>query len=461
MAVAKRRPGQGGQVVGAVDPVKTNTAAIGSTNGLTGNPTPEGLPTAGPGQIMHGNQPGVPPSAGWVAPNTPPPATTPTTWGANTPLGFDPTKMASGHDSPKYQIGQVLSNFDYKQGITPELLAALNGLGLGTFNQLDADEVEVTGNVDPRFEGFTTIDLIQDAANGGSAWQYLTEGGGGGNAAPTLPNLSGVQGVLGALGSGGGGGGNSAPAGPTPPKPAPDWVWTGSGWVPPSHPLAANPQPEPGSQGGGTTTGSSSSAPLMGNEIRETIMNLLQTGGQFNQNLLDQRAESLREGLERQRGVETSTLDAVLADRGLTGSGADIEARVNMGERLGSQYGTALRDLTSDEARAADQRMMQALQTGAGMTISEAQQAIDWYNAATGRTSVENQARQAGEDLELRRLLGLGNLGLGQAQLEANYLLGQGGLAVQQAQLGQNSMQALVQQLLQSLGIQAGSTPNY
>lgn len=121
--------------------------------------------------------------------------------------GYDADKLASGHDSPKYQIGRTISQFDPSKGITPEVIAALNELGLGTFEALDGDKVRVTGNVDPRFEGATTIDLIRAFSGPGADpnWQYGAIG----------PNEAG-----GGAPAGGGGapmaGGGAAPAFGTP-----------------------------------------------------------------------------------------------------------------------------------------------------------------------------------------------------------------------------------------------------
>ena len=439
------------QVVAPVDPVTANTATYGrqrlNPKGGLAQPRPDQPTTTQPIE--------EPTSA------IPPPATAPTTWGQYTPEGYNTGKIAEGHDSPKYQIGQVLSNFDYRQGITPEVLNALNALGLGTFEQIGNDKVRVTGDVDPRFGGekYTTIDLIRDAAGGGAAWQYLIPGqDGSAGQGITMPPID-MSSTLSAINqqiSGGGGGGG------IPPKPAPDWVWIGDGWVPPGHPLAVNAQPDPTqptqSGGGG---GSSTSRPFMGDELRDTILNLLDTGGAFNQGIIDMRRESLREGLEAQRNAEMQTLDAVLADRGLTGSGGDIQARQLLGERLGQTHATSLRDLVSEEAQRADERMMQALVTGAGMTIEEAQQAIDWFNAQTGRIGTEGNLREQAADRALRQMLGLGNLGLGQAQLEANYLLGQAGLGLDAEKLGLDYQNALLDSILRSYGIQGNTVPQY
>jgi hypothetical protein len=120
--------------------------------------------------------------------------------------GFDKGKLDSGHDSPKYQFGRTMSQFDPKGGITQAMLDALNGLGLGTVSgKVGGDKISVGGNVDPRFQGVTEFDIIRDLENGGG-WQW--DGGGGApSAAPQQagglsPLLAGnpMQGIQAALG---------------------------------------------------------------------------------------------------------------------------------------------------------------------------------------------------------------------------------------------------------------------
>ncbi len=433
---------------------------LGSSNGLEGKPTIGGLPTALPGQTQMGNQPvGVPSGTSTTENGTQVPNSA--IWGQYTPEGYDLDKMQNGQDSPKYQIGRALSNFDYTQGITPEVIAALQALGLGDVMQLSKDKIQFTGNVDPRFEGYTTIDLLRGAngPGGPQAWQYgldLPDETGGDTSGFSVPPLSSLLQGLSIQGGGGGQSGYQAQQSASQ-SPGPGWVRLASGdWVPSDNPLANGAKWV--EQGAGTG-GSSSTKPYMGDDIRATIQELLQAGGQFNSRIMDLRTEGLREDLERSRAVETDTLDAVLADRGLTGSGADIAARTNMGERIGSANATALRDLTVSESQAASDRMMQALVTGAGMTISDAQQAVDWFNAQTGREVGQGNVANAARANQIDELLGLGNLGLGQATLASNDALGRGSLGLQ-AQLGLGNQQiAWLEMMARILGQQSAQTP--
>ena len=98
--------------------------------------------------------------------------------------GINKDKYDSGHDSPKYQVLRALSGFDPSQGVTPDVLAALNGLGLGTFSG-KGDKINVGGQIDPRFDGYTEFDLIRgfnDPNNQSKKWGF------GGTGAPGQPD---------------------------------------------------------------------------------------------------------------------------------------------------------------------------------------------------------------------------------------------------------------------------------
>lgn len=89
--------------------------------------------------------------------------------------GYDAGKLASDHDSAKYQIGRTLQNYDYKQGITPEVLTALNALGIGSFSG-QGDKLNITGG-SHGLQGDTNLDVVHgfNNPNGPSGWQYGVE----------------------------------------------------------------------------------------------------------------------------------------------------------------------------------------------------------------------------------------------------------------------------------------------
>jgi hypothetical protein len=75
-------------------------------------------------------------------------------------------------------VRQAISRFDPRQGITPEVLAVLNGLGLGTFEALSKDKVRIN-NPDAGWEGYTEWDLIDAFNSGNGMWGGAPAGGPG------------------------------------------------------------------------------------------------------------------------------------------------------------------------------------------------------------------------------------------------------------------------------------------
>lgn len=122
-----------------------------------------------------------PPGTGYVPPTEPATTSTPEKkkygfeMGQYGLEGYDPTKLTSGHDSAKYQIGRTLSQFDPTKGITPDVVDALNSLGIGTFSSEGKDRFTVTGG-SKGLRGTTVVDAIRDYGPGGAnAWQYGVE----------------------------------------------------------------------------------------------------------------------------------------------------------------------------------------------------------------------------------------------------------------------------------------------
>lgn len=104
------------------------------------------------------------------------------------PSGWDQTKWASGHNSPKYQVGRILASYNLqdpleRQLAEAEILKAFPGStfdGKDVFNFPGLGAIDVyggasAGRYDPQF-----LDVAaHQAATGG--------GGGGGRTMPTLP----------------------------------------------------------------------------------------------------------------------------------------------------------------------------------------------------------------------------------------------------------------------------------
>lgn len=394
-------------------------------------------------------------------------------WGSYQTAGWDPSKIEAGHTSPKYQIGRTLSNFDPTQGITPELLAALNALGLGTFSG-SGQNLSITG-ADPEFGYDASSGDIIRGFQGGSgtdaAWQFgLGDGalGSGGSQlgqfAPS-PTAS-FTGMTSGVADGGRANPNEDP-----------FAAMGGGvyiestgqWVPKDHPMAALAGPQAatatqGAQGSVPTQPGGGQAPGAFQPVYDMISNLLQTNGGFNQGLVDQRLGAARDTLERQRSAESDTLSAQLAERGLLGSGAESESLGLMGERLGTQYGQQVSDIYNEEFDRADTRMLEALALGAGLSKADADRLVSQFIADTGRMQAGTQQYSAETDrtvglagvdatnratdvrerlglseIDLNRMLGLGGLDLERMGLEQNYNLGMGQLGLGQNRLGLDS----------------------
>lgn len=202
------RPNHAGQAQNYQPMAVQNALMGGGTTRLEDLPQFKGQPVRHWGNFNPAMQ-GGPPGAG-VRTQTPAAQAGLGAWG-NKLEGFDFNKMNSGHDSPKYQFGRVMSQFDPKGGITQGMLDQLNALGLGTVTgKIGGDKISIGGNIDPRFEGVTEFDIIRDL-EGGGGWQWgaLNDTRGGGGTARKIGGSGGLMG--GAIGAALGGGPAYAP----------------------------------------------------------------------------------------------------------------------------------------------------------------------------------------------------------------------------------------------------------
>jgi len=86
--------------------------------------------------------------------------------------GFDMNKFNRPKDqwSEKYKIGQVMSYFDPRNGITPEFIDALNALGIAQFSGSD-DQLNLENTLnDPRMGKGGTSDVIVAYHSGDGKW---------------------------------------------------------------------------------------------------------------------------------------------------------------------------------------------------------------------------------------------------------------------------------------------------
>jgi hypothetical protein len=103
--------------------------------------------------------------------------------------GFEADKLAAdpAQQTEKYKMGNIFKKYDPKGGVTPEMLAELNALGIAEFSgQGDKLTVNNTKN-DPRFGRGGTADVVYGikGQNADTAWQpwFIDDGGAGASAA--------------------------------------------------------------------------------------------------------------------------------------------------------------------------------------------------------------------------------------------------------------------------------------
>jgi hypothetical protein len=141
--------------------------------------------------------------------------------------------------------------------------------------------------------------------------------------------------------------------------------------------------------------------------------------GLFNQGIVNRRVENASEALGRQAKSRTASNRAMLADRGLIGSGPEQTAQNRMEDDLFSQYSNAVSGIYANESENADSRMMQALGLAAGLSEAEMDNMLGWFRA-------QSDDRLGQGRLGLDSMLGRGNLALGNMRATNDYNLGLG-----------------------------------
>lgn len=205
-----------------------------------------------------------------------------------------------------------------------------------------------------------------------------------------------------------------------------------------------------GGYSGGGGAGGGVPAPQTGSgsgglDINGILQSILT--GDMNQDVLSKRLESARDTMERTRTSEMDSLGAILADRGLIGSGSEIEGLSNLSDQLYDTYASTTRDIYADEASRADDRFIQSLSLATGLSIEDAKRAVDWYNAETsrdvgmGRLSLD--AQLGNRELDLNEMLGLGNLDIARGRLGLDSSLGFGRLGLDELGLNLQNNQFL------------------
>lgn len=179
--------------------------------------------------------------------------------------------------------------------------------------------------------------------------------------------------------------------------------------------------------GPGAGAGAGGPAPVGGpvaaagpKSARMRLMDMLDNGGNYNQDLVNKRLESTREGLEKRRKGELDQDRAILADRGLTGGGSEISALTRLSNEISTDYGTAMRDITSNEQQAADQRLAQALSLLTGMEMKDAELLVQREGYASNERIASQSTGLGYADLNLRQMLGMRGLDLQEAGQNAS-----------------------------------------
>lgn len=343
--------------------------------------------------------------------------------------GFDMGKLDAGKLDPKYVFAKHAQDYDVTDPAQRiALLEALNNDPSGFFKGSTwhgKDKIDVPG----WNEGTNSlVDVIVGAGAGGQGWAWMPDeanpSGGGtpvenrnGGPLPGLPPLGSPTSTPRHPGS-------ALPPGATPPPgyvEPPGYGEPGS----PGNPARTPILDDPGIGGPGGPE-----SPKGGNRetIDKILKQLLENGGNFDQALVDTRLSSARDRLNRFRSSQLDTDKAALAERGQIGSGGEAAALTSLDSDIAGQFGTALTDIYGNEQENADKRLIAALQSGTGLSIADAQNAIDKYNAETGRMGTEGNLDLGKQRLALDELLGKGRLDL-------DTILGKGGLDIDRARL--------------------------
>lgn len=139
-------------------------AGPGATAKAPGIAAGDANPNAGPAPVL--DQP-IPSPAGPAAP----------VQDFSRLVGYDQGKFNDPNkQSAKYQIGRTLSGFDSTKGLTPEAIAALNGLGFGSYTG-QGDKLSLSGLTDKGRQAglvgdFKDADFNVGFKSGNGKWGY-------------------------------------------------------------------------------------------------------------------------------------------------------------------------------------------------------------------------------------------------------------------------------------------------
>lgn len=330
----------------------------------------------------------------------------PVTHNATRLMEGDPGKLANkahAATSNKYDFLQLMNSGQYGYDQLPQALAALqagpNG-GLWKGWKAEGDKL-IPG------DGTAPVDVIGGFhSDNPGGWRWGVEGPSGGS-----------------LGGSGGGYG-----GPGMTTNAPNLDWSGGQDLGMTEAQWRAMYPVPGAAPGTSTPASGANGHPT--DLKSILEGLMSNAGNFNQGIVDKRTGAAQDTLLRQRSSQKKTNDAALASRGLMGSGPEGMANASLDQNIDDQYSNAVTGIYADESAAADSRMIQALQTSAGMSVAQAQQAIDMFRAQNDMTLGQGNLALGNRNAGINERLGLGGLALGGVNASNSYNLGLGRLGL-------------------------------
>jgi hypothetical protein len=368
------------------------------------------------GYVPDLNMPPVTPTPGFAPPEPPVEDQAPVPTPAPTPQqtyhieGLDMDKFNNPeHKTGKYLLAHHQSAWDPTKPLS-EFANLLNqdaAFGGAKFRG-DKDWLYIDDDPTGMFEGVKGADLIRDFG-GQNVWQgwggdYGTPTWGQQQQPATQPSLGGIGQLLSSITGGGG------------------QAYDGQKGV------------QAGGDGGGqsnsSTTGGGSSSTKPAMDVSEWLKQYMDSGGGFNQNIVNRRVSSAQDTLNRQRQSRDASNRSVLAARGLIGSGPEITAMNRAEEDHSDIFAGAVNDIYANESENADQRAMQALSLATGMSISEAQNFLESQKIGNDFTLGQGQLGLGHKQADNAFELGKGNLDLGFLEAGNDFTLGQGGLAL-------------------------------
>lgn len=187
--------------------------------------------------------------------------------------------------------------------------------------------------------------------------------------------------------------------------------------------------------------------------VADALKGIFQNGGNFNQDIVDRRANIARDQLNTFKKSQQASDQASLAERGLLGSGPEITAQNRLGSNIADQYSQALSGIIADESQNADSRMMQALSLAAGLSDNDLDRLLQEYQTKA-QTGINLGQLQSNYDL------GLGNLALGNLNSVNNYNLGVAQVGAQRDALQNQQLQDFINQLIAALGLDTQNVSN-